>query len=371
MKIKDISLGKLRVPLKAPFKTAMRTIDHMEDVVVILETDTGLRGYGSAPATAVITGETHGSIIEAIRTVIAPVIKGEDIQNLNHVIDLVQHSMFANFSAKAAVEIALYDLFAQSFGVPLYKILGGGDPVLSTDITISVDYIEKMVKDAVEAVNQGFEALKIKVGKDLPLDIERVKAIYAAVSDRALIRLDANQGWTPKQTVIALKELEASGVELEFIEQPVKGDDIEGMKYVTERVSTPVMADESTFGPREAIDLIRMKGADIINIKLMKTGGISNAIRIADVASIYGVKCMMGCMIESSIGVSAAAHVAVAKSTIITRVDLDAPSLATINQVNGGVQFNGPDISIPDKPGLGIESINELSMLSFKKALAS
>lgn len=371
MKITGIELGKLRVPLKTPFKTAMRTIDYMEDVVVILMTDTGHKGYGSAPATPVITGETHGSIIEAIRMVIMPAIKGENIQNLNHIVDLIQRAMFTNYSAKAAVEIAVYDLFAQSFSMPLYKILGGGEPVLSTDLTISVDYIDKMVKDAIDAVDQGFESLKIKVGKDLPLDIERVKAIYAAVSDKALIRLDANQGWTSKQTVAALRELENSGVELEFIEQPVRGDDIEGMKYVTERVSTAVMADESTFGPKEAIDLIQMRGADIINIKLMKTGGIYNAVKIADIAEVYDVKCMMGCMLESSIGVSAAAHVAVAKSNIITRVDLDAPSLTTVNRVKGGVTFDGPDISIPDAPGLGIEGIDDLTMLCFDKVAAS
>ncbi|MDH5618878.1 MAG: dipeptide epimerase, partial [Gammaproteobacteria bacterium] len=249
MKIKGYKLGKLKVPLKPPFKTALRSVDHMEDVVLILETDSGHRGYGSAPATAVITGETHGSIIEAIRTVILPAILGEDVRNLNHIVDLVQASMFKNFSAKAAVEIAVYDLFAQSFNAPLYQILGGGEPVLSTDITISVDYIDKMVQDAIAAVDAGFEALKIKVGKDLSVDIARVKAIYAAVSDRALLRLDANQGWTPKQTVSALRELESSGIQLEFAEQPVRGNDVEGMKYVTERVSTPVMADESTFGP--------------------------------------------------------------------------------------------------------------------------
>ena len=371
MKITGFELGKLRVPLKTPFKTALRTVDHMEDVVVVLETDTGHRGFGSAPATAVITGETHGSIIEAIRTVILPAIEGEDIRNLNHIVELIQHSMFKNYSAKAAVEVAVYDLFAQSFDAPLYQVLGGGEPVLSTDITISVDYIDKMVRDAVNAVENGFETLKIKVGKDLRVDIERVKAVYAAVGDKALLRLDANQGWTPKQTVSALRELESSGIELEFVEQPVRGDDVEGMRYVTERVSTPVMADESTFGPREVIELIQMRGADIINIKLMKTGGISNAIKIADIAAIYDVSCMMGCMLETSIGVSAAAHVAVAKANSITRVDLDAPSLATINPVSGGVRFEGAEISITDAPGLGIDTISELSMLSFDKAAAS
>ena len=371
MKITGFELGKLRVPLKTPFKTALRTVDYMEDVVIVLETDSGQRGYGSAPATAVITGETHGSIIEAIRTVIVPAILGEDIRNLNHIVELIQNSMFKNFSAKAAVEIAVYDLFAQSFEAPLYQVLGGGEPVLSTDITISVDYIDKMVRDAVNAVESGFETLKIKVGKDLRVDIERVKAVYAAVGDKALLRLDANQGWTPKQTVSALRELESAGIELEFVEQPVRGDDVEGMRYVTERVSTPVMADESTFGPKEVIELIQMRGADIINIKLMKTGGISNAIKIADIAAIYDVTCMMGCMLETSIGVSAAAHVAVAKSNSITRVDLDAPSLATINPVAGGVRFDGPEISISEAPGLGIENISELSMLRFDKAAAS
>ena len=367
MKITGIALGKLKVPLKTPFKTALRRVDHMEDVVIVLETDTGHQGYGSAPATAVITGETHGSIIEAVRTMIAPSIMGEDIRNLNRIVKLIQKSIFANFSAKAAVEIALYDLFAQSFAAPLYRVLGGGEPVISTDITISVDYIDKMVEDAIRAVEAGFEALKIKVGKDLALDIQRVKAIAAAISDRALLRLDANQGWTPKQTVMALRELESSGIVLEFVEQPVRGDDVQGMKYITERVSTAVMADESTFGPKEVIDLIQMRGADIINIKLMKTGGVANAINIADIASLYGVECMIGCMMETSIGVSAAAHIAVAKSNIITRVDLDAPSLATVNPVKGGVTFDNAEIRISDAPGLGIEHIEGLTMLADNK----
>jgi o-succinylbenzoate synthase len=365
MKIKSIEFGMLRVPMKTPFKTALRTVDHIEDVVIIIETDTGHRGYGSAPATAVITGETHGSIIEAIRKIIFPRILDHDVRNLNHLVDLIQQSMYMNFSAKAAVEIAVYDLFAQSFNAPLYSVLGGGETIISTDLTISVDYIDKMVADALQAIEQGFDALKIKVGKDLALDIERVKAIHAAVNGKALLRLDANQGWTPKQTVSALRHLEDSGVEIELIEQPVRSDDIAGMKYVTERVATPVMADESTFGPREVIDIIQSHAADIINIKLMKTGGISNAIKIADIAAIYGVECMIGCMAETSIGVSAAAHVAVAKSSSITRIDLDSPALASVNPLIGGVKFENSEISIGEAPGLGIEGIKGLKMLTF------
>ncbi|UTA52635.1 dipeptide epimerase [Lysobacter soli] len=363
MKITQIRFGMLRVPLKTPFKTALRTVEAIEDIIVCVHTDTGHVGYGEAPATAVITGDTHGSIVEAINKFIAPRLIVQEIANLNRITQLIQTALEKNTSAKAAVEIAVYDLFGQLYGVPLYKMLGGGDPVITTDITISVDYIEKMVADSLSAVDRGFESLKIKVGKDIGVDIERVKAIYAAVEGRALLRLDANQGWTAKQAVHAINMLEDAGVRLELVEQPVKAQDLDGMKYVTERVHTPIMADESVFGPKEVIDLIRMRAADIINIKLMKTGGLSNAIRIADIAALYEVECMIGCMLESSISVAAAVHLAVAKSNAITKVDLDGPSLSAFNPVDGGVLFNESEISVTDAPGLGIREIRGLEML--------
>jgi o-succinylbenzoate synthase len=364
MKITDIRFGLLKVPLKTPFKTALRTVEAVEDIVVAVHTDTGHVGYGEAPATAVITGDTHGSILEAIRRFIAPRLIGQEIADLNRITQLIQTALEKNTSAKAAVEIAVYDLFGQLYGVPLYKMLGGGDPVITTDITISVDYIDKMVADSISAVDRGFESLKIKVGKDIGVDIERVRAIYAAVEGRALLRLDANQGWTAKQAVSAITALEDAGVRLELVEQPVKARDLDGMKYVTERVHTPIMADESVFGPTEVIDLIRMRAADIINIKLMKTGGLSNAIRIADIAALYGVECMIGCMLESSISVAAAVHLAVAKADAITKVDLDGPSLCAYNPVDGGVIFNESEISVTDAPGLGIRSIQGLEPIA-------
>jgi L-Ala-D/L-Glu epimerase len=364
MKITDIRFGMLRVPLKTPFKTALRTVDTIEDIIVCVHTDTGHVGYGEAPATAVITGDTLGSIVEAIRKFISPRLIGEDIANLNRITHLIQGALEKNSSAKAAVEIAVYDLFGQLYDAPLYKMLGGGDPVITTDITISVDYIDKMVADSVAAVDRGFESLKIKVGKDIGVDIERVKAIYAAVEGRALLRLDANQGWTAKQAVFALQTLEDAGVRLELVEQPVKAQDLEGMKYVTERVHTPIMADESVFGPTEVIELIRMRAADIINIKLMKTGGLSNAIHIADICGMYGMECMIGCMVETSVSVSAAVHLAVAKANVITKVDLDGPSLCQFNPVVGGVIFNESEISVTQAPGLGIREIRGLETLA-------
>ena len=364
MKIVDVKLGMLRVPLVTPFKTALRTVECVEDVIVMLETDTGHIGYGNAPATAVITGDTHGSVIEAIRTIYTPMLLGREVADLNRLCRQIEGAMINNTSAKAAVEIALYDLFAQSYNTPLYRMLGGGESSLTTDITISVDYIDKMVADAESAVDRGFEILKLKVGKDIGLDIERIKAVYAAVKGRALLRLDANQGWSPKQAVTAIRGLEDAGVLLELVEQPVKAGNLEGMRYISERVQTPIMADESIFGPHEVLDVIQRHAAEIINIKLMKTGGISNALKVADLAGLYDIECMVGCMLETSIGVSAAAHVAAAKAPIVSKLDLDVPSLCKFDPVVGGASYKDADIILNETPGLGIERIEGLELLA-------
>ncbi|MBB5210764.1 dipeptide epimerase [Microbulbifer hydrolyticus] len=364
MKIVDVKLGMLRVPLVTPFKTALRTVEAVEDVVVMLETDTGHIGYGNAPATAVITGDTHGSVIEAVRTVFTPLLLEQNVADLNRLTRRIQGAMINNTSAKAAVEIALYDLFAQSYKTPLYRLLGGGDNSLTTDITISVDYIDKMVADAESAVERGFEILKLKVGKDIGLDIERIKAVFAAVKGRALLRLDANQGWSPKQAVLAIRGLEEAGVLLELVEQPVKANNLEGMRYIAERVRTPIMADESVFGPREVMHVIDRRAADIINIKLMKTGGISNALKIADIADLHDLECMVGCMLETSIGVSAAAHMAAAKAPVVSKLDLDVPSLCKFDPVVGGAAYKDADIILNETPGLGIEKIEGLQLLA-------
>ncbi|PCK07008.1 MAG: dipeptide epimerase [Alteromonadaceae bacterium] len=360
MKITNIRFAKLTVPLVTPFKTALRTVTNIDDLVVIIETNNGEVGYGAAPATPVITGDTHGSMMAAIDAVIKPLLIGRDIADLSDLTNIVQSALVNNTSAKAAIEIALFDLWGKLYKAPLYKLLGGGCSQLKTDITISIDTIDKMIHDSQKALTQGFTILKIKIGKDIHQDIERVKNIYQVVKGKALIRLDVNQGWTAKQTVFAMQNLDAAGVELELIEQPVKADDLAGMRYVTERVLTPIMADESAFGPKEVIELITTGAADIINIKLMKTGGLSNAIKIADICQTYHVDCMIGCMLEGSISVAAAAHLAAAKSNVITKIDLDGPALGQYDPVHGGVHFNFANISLSDAPGLGIERIDGL-----------
>jgi L-Ala-D/L-Glu epimerase len=357
VRITDVKLGLLRVPLKAPFRTALRTVEQLEDVVVTVHTDEGLVGHGAAPPTAAITGETVESIVAAIRGKLAPKLVGEELDDLERLTRRVQQALPGNTSAKAAMEIALYDLWGRLRQAPLYRLLGGGHPLLRTDLTISLDQPEAMAAQSLHAVARGFHALKIKLGKDVALDIARVKAIHEAVGDRASLRLDANQGWTPQQAVSVLQSLESAGIQPELLEQPVPAHDIDGLCHVTTRVHTPVVADESVFNEADAFEVIRRRAADIINIKLMKIGGISGALRLAEIAANHGVSCMIGCMLEGAISVTAAVHVAIARADVITRVDLDGPSLCQYNPVEGGAVFRGPEIVVSDAHGLGIRGV--------------
>lgn len=356
MRIKEIQVGQISVPLKKPFKTALRTVDKVEDIVIRIITDTGHIGYGEAPPTAVITGDTKGSIKCAIEEFIKPQIMGLDIENIEVIMKKIDSALVKNTSAKAAVDIAIYDLFGQLHKSPLYKLLGGYRKEIITDITISVNDPEEMAQDSIEAVQRGYKTLKIKVGKDSKLDMKRIKAIREAVGYDIELRLDANQGWSPKEAVTILTKMEEKGFNIELVEQPVKAHDLEGLKYVTDNVDTPILADESVFSPAEAIRIIQNRAADLVNIKLMKTGGIHNALKICSIAEIYGVECMIGCMLESKLSVSAAVHLAAAKS-IITKIDLDGPGLCSIDPIEGGPVFEDYKITLCDEPGLGFKTI--------------
>nr|WP_246505356.1 dipeptide epimerase [Coralloluteibacterium stylophorae] len=356
-------MGLLRVPLRVPFRTALRCVDEVVEVVVELHTDSGHVGRGAAPPTPPITGETVESIVGAIRHAIRPRLLGAAVADLDRNARLVAAALDGNSSAKAAVDIALHDLFGQLHGAPLYRLLGGGPALFSTDITISAGDTGAMVADALAALDRGFEVLKVKLGREPAADLARIRAVHAAVGGRARLRLDANQGWSAAQAVRTLRELEDEGLAFDLLEQPVPADDLDSLEHVTRRIATPVLADESVFGPREALEVIRRGAADLINIKLMKTGGIGDALRVADIAAMHGVGCMIGCMLESGIGVTAAAHVAAARASVIGRVDLDGPSLCARDPLDGGAIFDGPDIRLADAPGLGIRAVHGLAPL--------
>jgi o-succinylbenzoate synthase len=356
MKIINIRTSTLKAPLKNPFITSLRRVDALEDLVVIIECDDGSVGYGEGAPTPVITGETMGSMIAAIEY-IKPHIIGKEVEDLDTILSLVHHLILKNTTAKSALEIALYDLKAKAAKQPLYQMLGGTKTHFKTDITISMGEIDKMITDSLNAVSLGYDTLKIKIGDDPQKDIERVKAIHSVLDKHIKLRLDANQGWTAKESVHLLHALEKESIIAEFIEQPVKADDIEGLRYIKERVQTPLLADESIFSVKDARKLLEMQAIDYVNIKLAKTAGISQALELADLSKAFGVKCMIGCMLEGPISVAAGVHVASAKADVITMLDLDAVSLLASHPVETSIVFNESEIILSDSVGLGVSLV--------------
>lgn len=353
MKITDIRTQILKAPLKNPFITSLRRVDALEDLVVIIECDDGTVGYGEGAPTPVITGETMGSMVATIEY-IKPQLIGKEIEDFESILGLVYSLILKNTTAKSALEIALYDLKAKASKLPLYRMLGGTKTAFNTDITISMGEIEKMITDSQDAVALGYDTLKIKIGDDPKKDVERVVAIHDDLDKHIKLRLDANQGWSAQESVELLHALEKQDIIAEFIEQPVAADDIEGLKYIKERVQTPLLADESIFSVKDARRLLEMEAIDYVNIKLAKTAGISQALQLADLSKEFSVKCMIGCMLEGPISVAAGVHVASAKADIITMLDLDAVSLLASHPVKTSIQFNESEILLSDELGLGV-----------------
>ncbi|WP_028782748.1 mandelate racemase/muconate lactonizing enzyme family protein [Thalassobacillus devorans] len=359
MKLQSIETFRISAPLHTPFKTALRTVTVAETIAVKVSCDNGTVGFGEAPPTHVITGESLASIESAVNDIIAPRLAGMSLLERERVFERLHGVLVGNTSAKAAIDMALYDCISQYAGMPLYQFLGGYRNQLETDYTVSVNTMEEMAEDAARYIKNGFHALKVKVGKnDIHTDIKRVQAVREAAGKDILIRLDANQGWKPKEAVYAIRKMEDSGLDIELVEQPVKAHDLGGLKQVKEQVDTPIMADESVFSLYDARQVLETESADLINIKLMKSGGIYQALKIAAIADSYGVECMAGSMIETKIGITAACHFAASQKNV-TRYDFDAPLMLADDVLEGGVEYRGKDIHLSSDTGMGIKEIRK------------
>jgi len=335
--------------MRMPFKTALRTATEIESIEVIIHLENGVTGKGAAAPTWVITGDSTESIQAALNGPIKQALVGENICQFNNLLDRIQACCVGNTSAKAAADIAMHDAYASLLGIPLYTFLGGNKP-LETCMTVGIDTPEKMAKDASKCVTDGFHRLKVKVGLQPELDINRIEAIREAVPRDVKLRLDANQGWKPKQAVELIHEMETKDLGIELIEQPVAAHDWEGLKFVTDRVGLPIMADESLFSSRDALHLVTGHYVDLLNIKLMKCGGIANAWKIASIAETTGVACMIGSMMEPAHSVAAAAHFAAAHPNI-QYFDLDAP--LWLKETPETINYSGETITLPENPGIG------------------
>ncbi len=339
-------------PLTHPFTTAKHTVTEMDSVAVVVTLADGRKGMGAATPNEVVTGDTLATTLAVINDVIAPALSGCDSADFNALLARLQQCILYNTPAKAAVEIALYDLRAQQFGVPLATLLGAAPKPIVTDFTIGIASLDEMITTAKLRVAQGFTALKLKLGT-VPLaeDIARVTAIADAVGHQIHLRLDANQAWSPKEACTAAAALAQSGLLIDFIEQPVAAVDLDGLARVTAASAIPIMADECVHSFRDAQAVVAKHAADYVNIKLMKTGGLRVAEQIDTLCAANGMACMLGCMIESQVSIAAAVAFAVSHENV-RFVDLDAVYMSEERLGDPFLQLSGPTIALSHAQGL-------------------
>jgi len=320
MKIISIKTELKNIPLKTPFITALRRVENVEFVRVTLACGNGLTAVGEAPATKAITGEGLEDILASIEK-----IKDSLIFHMPSDALEILHNSKIGSSAKASLDMALVSFLAQEKNQKLYEYFGATKPIkLQTDITISLKNKFAMLKDSISACGDGMDILKVKLGEDIAHAIEVTKSISAKLPHAKII-IDANQAWGVQNT---LKYIEAvKNCKLELIEQPVIASNIEGLKTITQNSNVPILADETVFTLEDVKKVVESKSADMINIKLMKCGGLTKAVEILEYAREKNVKCMLGSMLEGPYSINYALHLAMAYSDVIKYIDLDSPLL--------------------------------------------
>lgn len=357
LEIAKIELFSVRFPLKVPFVVSYHHYDDMPSIIVRMTTSCGIVGYGEAVPDEHVTGETIESTIAVLRHQLGPLLIGKNPMQLEHLHDLMNRSNRGVPAAKAALDIACHDILGKKLNQPIYAWIGGRfhDAFPVTHV-LSIDTPERMAREAEAQVELGYTAIKMKVGVDVHSDVQRVKAVRHAVGPNIPIRIDVNQGWrNAANTVTAMRLLEP--YQIDWVEQPVEADDFESMVEVKQKIAVPLMMDE---GVRDMYDMRRMtmmQAAHKANIKLMKCGGIHPAKKLVHMAEMSGIECQIGSMVESSIASSAGFHVAFSSKNVHT-VELTGP--LRFSKDVGNLTYDLPNISLNERPGLGIEIDEEM-----------
>lgn len=350
IRTRTVDLGNTK-----PYTIAFKTIDEVLNVFVEIILDNGISGIGSGNPSEYVTGENIQQTQTALAEPNLDFLLNRDIREFNALTFEVWKKFPSTPAARAAVDIALHDAFAKHLGVPLVRFLGQKIKSLPTSNTIGIKNVEDTIKEAEEYGKRGFTILKVKLGKDLEEDIERIVKLRERFGRKFIIRIDANQGYTYEQTIQFFHRTSALNVEL--IEQPLPAKSVHELRRLPAELKKKIAADESLLSPADALSLIEPPGAaGIFNIKLMKCGGVSQALKIADIGLHAGIELFWGCNDESIVSITAGLHAAFACSN--TRyIDLDGSLDLARDVVQGGFILKDGVMSCSDHPGLGVELI--------------
>jgi L-alanine-DL-glutamate epimerase-like enolase superfamily enzyme len=344
-----VDLQHMDVALSAPFRIAYETVTHAANILAVA-TDGEVTGYGEGAPVPAITGDDRDTgIAEARRWLDGHQAIPPDPRDHRTLTEI------RSPAARAAIEGALLDVAAQRAGEPLVRFLRDR-PVRPVATSITIPLVDDAdVARLVSAYRRsGFSIFKVKAGLGVEADIERVRFVRDEAGPSAELRVDPNQAWTRQEARQALGDLRDLGVS--FLEQPLSKDDLAGHAWLRRFDEVPIMLDESVFGPDDAVRAMRMEAADLINIKIQKSGGILAGLRIADLAQQQGVACMVGCMLETRLAITQAAHLALAHDNILY-ADLDGSTFLASDPVSGGARIVNGAVQVPFRAGLGIEAM--------------
>lgn len=347
MQIVDVSVFRRDFQLRNPSVVAYEAVEIAPNLLVRIELENGLVGWGNAAPDEHVTGENADGVERTLREVLKPFLPGQFAGQIEAIwLQLCQLAPNQP-TAVAAIDIALYDLLGKTAGLPLCQLLGNAKNKIETTVTLSIEELQTTLVRAKDFQAKGFRALKIKCGLNPKDDIERVRQIRQLVGGQMRLTLDANQGYSVAE---ALHMLEAvKDCQIEFVEQPVAATDLEALQEVCRRSPIPVMADESVLS---AADVLKTP-APLVNLKLMKTGGITGALKANAVAEARGIRAMVGCMDESRISMAAAAHFALAMNNVVY-ADLDGHIDIIDDVAAEGILIEDGFVEISRDAGLGL-----------------
>ena len=352
MKISHVDAILVPIGLSEPYTIAYENVSCVENVFLCLETDSGLRGYGCAAPSRAVTNETAEITLNLAMEVIEPILKSADPLSFAAVMEELLQPLKSFPSAMAMVDMALYDLLGKVAKLPLYQLLGGFRKSMPTSITIGILPVDETISAAKTYTKEGFTALKVKGGLDVETDIEKMCRLREELGRDIQLRFDANQGYSAKEAHLFL--VGTRRAELELLEQPTPKEDISLLGQIKRRADIPVMADESIVGLRDVFRLAKKGLVDMVNIKLMKAGGIDRATQIHAVARAAGIDTMVGCMDESALAIAAGLHFALSRPAI-THADLDGHLDLLGDPASGAVVLENGVLYPTGRAGLGFD----------------
>lgn len=350
--IQSIEIYKLFIELKQPFVISLGAQNDVQNIIVIIRTKDGCAGYGECSPYMTINGESIDTCF-IVAQYFAKVLKGKNALDIAGCVAIMDKTIYGNSSIKSAFDIALHDIAAQHAGVPVYKFLGGeNNKILETDYTVGIGDAQKMKADAMKIKEQGFPAVKVKLGESKEKDVERIKAIREGIGNKYPLRIDANQGWqTADNAIEVLKAL--AEYNIEYCEEPILRYRFMELNKVSEASSIPIMADESCGDEHDAERLIQLNSCKMFNIKLGKSSGFYKGLKIAQLGAKANMQMQVGGFMESRLGMTASAHLALANDHI-HHCDFDTPLMFTEDPVIGGIKYLDKGIiDVPNTPGLG------------------